>query len=363
MAFNMDFILNGQFQGDVAKYLANNGQLNPHVLRPFFDEQKKQAYINVYKGSGDPMKTENYVARPVNNATLRRDEWKQLDEAVLRIAEYRLNGIQDLIDNGLVYNLGNGMGTTVLEYHDVGDAQEADLTMDGISRSKGDRPNFETNYLPIPIIHADFEINSRALSVSRNLGNPLDTIMAERAARKVSERLENMLFTNTSYTYGGGTIYSYVNFPQRNQVTLAEYGNWDTESATTGASILECVLDMKQASINDFHYGPWMLYIPTGYETRLDNDYDTTTPGTTIRERIMKIAGIKGIKVVDTLPANNVLLVEMNTETVRLVRGMGVQTVQWDEEGKFVNKYKVMTIQVPQIRADQEGHCGIVHAA
>lgn len=363
MSFNTDFILNGKFQGDVASYLANQGRLDPHAIRPFFDEKKKQAFINVYKGSGDPTDIGNYVARPVNNATLRRDEWKQLDEAVLRVAEYRLNGVQDLIDNGLVYNLGNAMGTTVLEYHDVGDAQDADLTMDGITRSKGDRPNFETNYLPIPIIHADYEINARALAASRNMGNALDTIMAERAARKVAEKLENMLFTSTSYTYGGGTIYSYTNFPNRNQVTLSEYGNWDDESAVTGAKIIESVLDMKQASINDYHYGPWMLYIPTGYETRLDNDYDETTPGTTIRERILKISGIKGIKVVDTLSANNILLVEMSTEVVRLVRGMGVQNVQWSEEGKFVNKYKVMTIQVPQIRSDQEGHCGIVHAA
>lgn len=363
MSFNMDFVLNGKFQGDVAQYLANHGKLNPHVLRPFFDEKKQQAFINVYKGSGDPKDVKNYVARPVNNATLRRDEWKQLDEAVIRTAKYRLGGYQDLIDMGLTYNLGNAMGTTVLEWHDVGDAQEADLTMDGISRSKGDRPNFDTNYLPIPIIHADFEINARALAASRNMGNPLDTIMAEDASRRVSEKLENMLFTDTDYAFGGGTIYSYVNFPNRNQFTLADYGNWDDESATSTSAIVDCVRNMKQASINDKHFGPWVLYIPTNYETRLDDDYDATTPGTTVRERILKIAGIQRVKVIDTLPADNVLLVEMNTRTVRLVRGMGMQTVQWSEEGKFVNKYKVMTIQVPQIRADQNGTCGVVHAA
>lgn len=363
MSFNMDFILNGEFQGDVAKYLASNGKLNPHVLRPFFDEKRNKAFINVYKGSGDPNKIENYVARPVNNATLRRDEWKQLDAAVMKTAKYRLGGYQDLIDMGLTYNLGNAMGTTVLEWHDVGDSQVAEMTMDGITRSKGDRPNFETNYLPIPIIHSDFEINSRALAASRNLGNPLDTIMVEEATRKVDEHLENMLFTDTDYAYGGGTIYSYVNFPSRNQFTLSDYGNWDDESAMTTSAIVDCVRNMKQASIDDKHFGPWVLYIPTAYESRMDDDYDSTTPGTTVRERILKIDKIERIKVIDSLPANNVLLVEMQSRTVRLVRGMGLQTVQWDEEGKFVSKYKVMTIQVPQIRADQNGTCGIVHAA
>ena len=118
---------------------------------------------------------------------------------------------------------------------------------------------------------------------------------------------------------------------------------------------------MKQVSTNNFHYGPWQLYIPTGYETRLDNDYDTTTPGTTIRERIMKIDGIKGIKVIDTLTADNVLLVQMTSDVVRLVRGMGIQNVEWQTEGKFITNYKVMTIQVPQIRSDQNGKSGIVH--
>jgi hypothetical protein len=103
-----------------------------------------------------------------------------------------------------------------------------------------------------------------------------------------------------------------------------------------------------------------MLYIPVGYEVMLDKDYDSTYPGT-IRERVLKIDGIKGIKVVDTLPANNVLLVQMTSDVVRLVRGMGIQNIEWQTEGKFINKYKVMTIQVPQVRSDADGHSGIVH--
>lgn len=357
--FGVDFIGNGgNVQGELANYLLTNGRLDPGQMRPYIGSDGR-AYITVYKG-GDPSKPQSYQAVPVTHATLRRDEWKQLDEAVLKIAEQRLGGIQDLIDNNLVYNLGNAMGTTVLEWHDVSDALEAELTMDGVTRAKGDRVNYGTNYLPIPIIHADYEINARVLEASRRLGNPLDTTLAERAARKVQEKLEEMLFTNTTYTFGGGTIYSYLNHPNRNTVTLST--NWDA-SSKTGAQIIQDVLNMKQASINAYHYGPWMLYVPTAYETVLDEDYDSTTPGTTIRERILKISGIKGVKVIDKLPANNVLLVQMTSDVVRLVRGMGLQNVQWKTEGNFITKYKVMTIQVPQIRSDQNNKTGIVHLA
>ena len=360
----------GKAQGDVAAHvMAGGGVFDVNSMKPFIAEEDGRPYITKYVG-GDPKKPQSYISQLVANATLRRDEWKHLDEALLQLAERRLGGVADLIDNGLTYSIGSGMGSTVLEYHDVSDALEADLTMDGITRALGDRPDYTTVYLPLPIIHADYEINARVLAASRSLGAPLDTTLAERAGRKILEKLEKMLFQTETYTFGGGTIYSYLNHPDRNLVTLSDYGVWDDDSATTALEIIECVKAMKQASINDHYFGPWMLYIPTNYEVRLDNDYDMTTPGTTIRERIMKISGIKGIKVIDflhnsedSLDADNVLLVCMQSDVVRLVQGMGIQNVQWKEEGNMVTKYKVMTIQVPQVRSDQEGHSGVIHAS
>jgi len=366
---NVDLILNGQAQGSVAEQLLTMGRMDPGAMKPWFDPKTKKSYITVFKG-GDPQNPDNYINQlHNNNATLRRDEWKRLDEAIMMISEHRLGGVQDLIDKGLTYNLGNGMGTTVLEWHDVSDALEADLTMDGVTRANNDRPVFQHNYLPLPIIHADYEINARVLAASRNLGNPLDTTLAERATRKVNEKLEKMLFTNTTYSWGTkdsrgeNTIYSYVNFPDRNQVTLSV--GWD-DSAKTARQIVDEVLSLKQTAINNYHYGPYQLYIPTAYETVLDEDYEdtgTTATGKTIRERILQISNINGIKVIDTLAADNILLVQMTSDVVRLVQGMGLQNVQWSTEGGMVHKFKVMTIQVPQIRSDQNGKCGIVHLA
>lgn len=357
---NVDLLGHGKGQGPVAHHILTNGRMDPGMLRPFVDLRTGKSYVTVYNG-GDPKNPASYISREIRtNATLRREEWMALDEALLTAVRYRLGGIQDLIDEGLIYNLGNAMGTTVLEYHDVNDAMEADLTMDGITRSKGDRADFGVHYLPIPILHADFEINARALAASRALGNPLDTIQVEMGGRRILEKLENMLFTDTTYAFGGGTINSYVNITQRNKVTLS--ANWDA-SGKTGVQIVADVLKMVQASIDAKYFGPWNLYVPTGYQTVLDADYDATTPGTTIRERILKIDGIKKLKVIDSLAANNVLLVQMTPDVVRLVRGMGLQVVEWESEGKFVTNFKVMTIQVPQVRADYNGACGITHLA
>ncbi len=367
MTAHMDFFGRDGVQGEMAAYIAQQGRINPAFMRPILGRDG-HTYFTVYQG-GDPKKKESYKTFRRDQVqhlgistygTLRRDEWKQLDEAVQQISTIRLGGVQDLIDNNLVYNLGNAMGTTVLEYHSISDAMAAQVDMDPDVRSVGDRPKYETHYLPIPVIHSDFDISSRALAASRNLGNPLDVDSVQAATRKVNETLEAMLFnTNqTPFGFGGGYIYSYLDHPSRNLYSLGT--SWASD---TGANILADVLGMMQMSIDAKHYGPWMLYIPTAYQKVLSEDYVSGYPKS-IRARILEIEGIKGIKVIDTLPANNVVLVEMQAQTVRLVRGMGIQTVEWQVGSSLSpTKYKVLTIQVPQVRADQAGNCGIVHAS
>lgn len=368
---NVDLLVPGQGgQGPLAAEIVANGRLDPGAYRPFTDE-KGRSYVQVYIG-GDPSKKESYRVSRLNvNATLRRDEWKQLDDALLPIAEIRLGGVQDLVDAGLVFNIGNGMGATVFEWHDSGDALDAELTMDAVTRAKGDRITFQHNYLPLPIIHVDYEINERILQSSRRMGAALDTLMVERAGRKVREKIEEMVFTNTSYAYGTAdsrsrnTIYSLVNHPDRNQVSLTV--GWD-DSSTTPERIKADVLAMKQASIDAKFYGPWALYLPTDCETALDDDYYTAGPtrnasSTTVRERIEKIDGIKKVRIIDKMATDNYLLVQLTTDVVRLIQGMPIQNIQWATEGGIVHKFKVMAIQVPQVRSDRNGACGVTHMA
>lgn len=355
---NIDLVGPNGGQGPMAQHLQSNGGLNIGAMRPFIAKDGSTK-VTVYQG-GDPKSASSWKTLQVNDkGTLRRDEWKQLDEALIGIAESRLTGTQHLVNSGLTYQLGNAMGTTVLEYHNVGDALVAELSMDAVTRTKGDRPEFDSVYLPIPIIHVDFSINQRGLSASRSLGNPLDTTMVERAGRKVMEKQEDMLFSDTSYKYGGGNIYSFLNFPQR--LTKTDLLDW-SNAAVTGADIVTDVLEMKQTCINNNFYGPWTLFIPTNFETKLDEDYADAKGDNTIRERVLNINGIQDIVVVDTLPDSNVILVQKTSDVIRIVQGLAMQNIQWQTEGGFINKYKVISIQVPQIRADQNGKTGLVHA-
>lgn len=328
------------------------------AMRPFLGDDG-QAYILVHTG-GSKDDPKNYRPELVANATLRYDEWRTLDEAVIRVADQRLIGFEDLRRNGLVYNLGNAMGTTVLTWEKMSDAFSASISIDPVRRGKNDRLDFSTAHTPIPVIHEDYHLSERVLMESRSRGNGLDTLSAERAARAVSVKLEDMLFGSAaSFTYGGGTIHSYLSHPDINLVALGD--PWD-DSAASPEEILADVINMKQALINDRYYGPYMLYVPTAYETVLDQDYKTTGAGMsqTIRQRILQIANIQGVTVVDRLPADTVLMVCMQRDVVDLIDGMPIQNVQWDSEGGFVHNYKVMAIQIPRVKSDYDGRSGIV---
>lgn len=343
---------------EASSFVANRKGANN--MRPFLGDDGKSYVLN-YKG-GDRSDPKNYSKQPINvNATLRWDEWRQLDEAVVRIAEQRLVGFEDLRRNGLVYNLGNAMGTTVLTWQEMSDALTATLSIDPVKRGVNDRIDLSTSHIPIPVVHADYQFGERFLQESRNKGNGIDVTLAERAARRVAEKFEDMLFGATSsFTYGGGVIYTYLTHPQRNTMNLPH--PWDG-TATTPESIIADVLAMKQASIDDHFYGPWMLYVPTAYDTILDGDYKNTSSGAsmTIRQRIMQISGIQGITVVDRLTADNVLLISMQRDVVDLVDGMPMQNIEWDSEGGMIHNYKVMAIQVPRIKKDYNGRSGVVH--
>ena len=293
------------------------------------------------------------------NDVLLYDEWKEIDKAVLQAAQQRLIGVADLLSRGLTYTL-DGLKKTVLGYQDAGEIEAAELSMDGLTKSRKDRPVYNTNYLPLPIIHKDFDLSARQLNESREGNQPLDTTMASLSGRMVAEKAEEMLFLgSSSFTFGGGTIYGYTDHPQRNQFSLQV--QWDSSSAT-GEKILQDVRDMKQASISDRHYGPWVLYIPTNYETVMDDDFKSNSDKT-IRQRVLEIEGIQDIKVADKLTANAVLLVQMTPDVVRIVQGLNITTVDWETEGGMQLNFKVVAILVPQIRVDQNGRSGIVHGA
>jgi len=279
---------------------------------------------------------------------------------VLMAAQERLVGVADIMGRGLTYNIPGGLGKTVLGYQDASDIEDAELRMDGQAPGQRDRAEFDINYLPLPIIFKDFSFSIREIKASRNGNMPLDTTNAELAARKVAEKVEEVLFQGASaYTFGGGTIRGLQDAPQRNQGSLTF--NWDDSGAIADrTTILDDVLAMKAALIADYHYGPYGLYVATEYETALDDDFKANSDRT-VRERILAVDSLSSVKVADKMTSDQVLMVQLTSDVVRMVQGLPITTVQWETEGGMRVWFKVMTILVPQIRNDQNNRSGVAH--
>lgn len=292
------------------------------------------------------------------NDVLQTREWLQYDAAVVEASEMSLNGVADLMALGLTYNLPNALGTTVVQWDDVSHMNEAEQSMDGISRQSNDRVEFGMNSVPVFITNKDFRINLRTLEASRRLGNPLDVTQASDAARRVAEKLEKGLFQGPGITVSGSTAYGYTNFPQRH--TVAKIGDWSAAATITGVQIVDDVIKMIGAAQTDFYFGPYILYVSQDWWNRLQDDYKATSD-VTILERIAKLTAIKEVKSSGQIPAQTALLVQITRDVVDLVVGQEPAPVTWESEGGFIIQMKVFSIIVPRLKFHQDGKSGIVH--
>ena len=288
--------------------------------------------------------------------TLHPNEWKHFDSVVVREGALRLRGIADLINLGLTMDVPNAMGKMLVEWDKITDMDDADVSLSGLDETPNTGLEFERDSIPLPITHKDFNINLRTLAASRNMGIPLDTTQAETAARKVGEKLEEMLFVGGK-TFGGKTIYGYLTHPHVNDVHFHDAETWDS-ATKDGEEIVVDVMAGISALEADRFYGPYRLYIPSAYNAKMETDFKAYS-SLTIRQRLKNIDRITDVVTVDKLTADKVVLAQMTRDVVCLVNGEGIQTVQWDLMGGFNSKFKVFAIQVPLIRSDVEGRCGV----
>lgn len=335
--------------------LANHiGSLPFHInsMRPFVGQDGQSYILNP--------RTNEKMAVNVP-ATLRYDEYKDIDRTVYEVAKQRLVGIADLQKRGLTHGLG-GLGSVITQYEKSSDMTGATISMGGVTAGEKDKMAFDTASVPVPIIHKDFAINIRALMASRSsqYAESLDVTSAAVASRVVAEASEDILFGSSPIKVEGGTIYGYTTEPNRNVTVIGTA--WDELSASNRDKIIDDVQAALQAARDARHYGPYILYIPTNYEGVLDDDFEPGSGDTrTVRERILKLSGIEEIKTADRLTEDNVVLVQMTRDVVDLAIAQPISTVQWEQQGGMISNYKVMACWVPRVKVDYDGRSGVVH--
>jgi uncharacterized linocin/CFP29 family protein len=336
-------------------YIATNGRHAGHPVVTVNTGQLDQ--------SGNPI----YAEKPINaNATLRKDEWIDLEDQIIEAARERLVIVDDLIGAGLTYNVG-GLGTIISEWETASEITDAEITMDGETKNNKDRQEFGLNGVPIPIIQKDFSIGERQLLASRQRGAALDVTTGTEAARSVARRSEQMVFfgANIGASNSAGNSYSIpglTTFPTRETFTIS---NWALEgtAGVTPEEIFGEILQMVQKMETEQRcYGPFTLYIPGAYAYRFRQDFKEFSDKT-LMDRVTDEDVISRVRVSDVLTGGNVLLLDMNRRYIDLAIASDVTTVQWQSGSGFTNHFKTYAAWAPRIKADFDGRVGILHGS
>lgn len=289
-----------------------------------------------------------------SNAVLLEREWIDLDTRIVKIAQERLTVVQDLIDGGFTYDLG-GIGTTISQWQTESDMTPATVSMEPDSQDNRDLLDYELAQVPIPIIHKDFKLGIRQIEASRRMGSNIDMTNADAAARRVAIGMEDLVIRGYGNAFGGNPIYGYTTHP--NRITGTAPGPW---SPATLENVYATVLAMLTAADKAGFFGPFNLYIPSGIGMVLYTYY-TDGSGQTVEMRLQNIGLINKIAVADRLPANQLVMVQMDTSVVDLAVAQPLMPVEWDDQGGLVTNYKVLTAMAPRLKANQNGGLGIVN--
>ncbi len=341
--------------GIAQKLLANN--MHPGCLRPYYDYDGVSQRITIMNNGAQEV-------RPVNNALLGRREWELWDDAIVKLREKRLGVVDDIRARGLVKSV-NGMASSVYKFQKRSGIQGAKMAMAMDHHTDGDRMDFSEGAMPLPFIHLGFNLDARFLATARSSGLGIDSDMIEECGKEMMRYAETVFIQGAdSFTFGGGTIYGMLDFPDRTTGSLGTA--WDALSPTSvksvGEQIVAQVLAMKTDALAGRSHAPWQLIIPAAYEVLLDDDY---IPGEgtrdSIRDRIMRISGVDSIMVSDYMTDDNIIFLELDSSTVRVVDGLAMTIVQWEDGGGMNAHYKLLMIRLPQFRSDKNSRSGVIH--
>ncbi len=289
------------------------------------------------------------------NGLLRDEEWKVMDNNLIEVAKERLVAVQELVSRGLTFNIGNGLGKTILEWETLSDIEEAMVSMSGVTADEDDTPQFDLESMPLPIIHRGFTINIRKLHASRTTGESLDFTTQKLASRRVMEKIEAMFYNGHATRVGASRIFGILNHTDINTGSIT--ASWDNP-ATTGAQKLTDVLAMIEDLEADNMFGPYVIHLTRAAFTLLGNDYKAASDKTQL-QRLSEVPGIDKFLPSTNMTVGTVAMNQMTSDVIDEVIGLQPTIVQWESQGGMMFHYKVLAIMIPRVRATFTNQSGI----
>ena len=109
------------------------------------------------------------------------------------------------------------------------------------------------------------------------------------------------------------------------------------------------------------------MYLGSDISANLDNDYTTAAPQNTIKDRLLRLEGLKEIKSADMIPSGTavtgvgakVAIVQMTNDVVDMVVGQQPTVVPWVSADGFTFHNLIMCVLIPRFRSDYNSDSGV----
>ena len=290
------------------------------------------------------------------NDLLRKDEWKELDRALIEIAAVRLAPLERFRQLGLVRQL-DGLGVLLSQYEKLSDFTDAEVGMSATSATQEDSHDISITSVPIPVIAKDFRVDVRRLLASRRGpnggggGEAIDVTQVRTATRKVAEKMVEMLFTGYAGNLDGNTLKGLTNQADVNLVSGSDWG--------TVANIYDNVITAITALQGDRMYGPYGMFVSTTQYLQMLT-YIASVNQTALM-RVMSIPGMNFVEPADQLTDGTAVLFQTTADVADIAIAMDPAVVEWDEKGGLEGHFKIMAAYAPRPKSDYDGRSGIAY--
>lgn len=291
------------------------------------------------------------------NGTVRHEDFLVIRDMVIEVRRRKLNGISDLREAGLTFNVA--LGEQLVGFEAINEFQEAKQEMNPNSYDNNDTTFTET-YVPNPITHSSFQVpwRQQGFDYKRSLG------MAE-SLRQVSEKLENTLFNgnaNIVVNFNGTNfpIYGYTTDPNRGTGTISDWTNPANQDAIIDELIAE--IGSMWADQDGVGNDSVIVYVANDIWNVLQKDYVDGQPSKPIKDRMMDVAQVKDVKPAEKLANGQVVLVEMERRTIEL--GVASDIIVTPHTKTNPMAPQVMTTyaaMIHKIKADNNSKTGVRH--
>lgn len=292
---------------------------------------------------------------------LEEDAQRIIDRAVVRVGLERLTIVRDVLAAGLTYPLSDPLGVTEVQWERQSKTGGAQRTMLPSARGENQLPDRTPARIPVYLTTDDFSLNIRTLKMSERVGAPLDTSLVEEATRRVNEGIEDAMINGAGLQVDGYTTPGLLSGAQQNTMNYVGNEAWDN-SGHTGEEILTDVLTMIDRLQADKYYGPYNLYVPTLYGTKLMQDFKANSDKSIMSRLRETVAGGRAIniEVADRLPANTTVMLQMTSNVVDIIDGQRPVVIPWTSPDGFTLYWMVMAIMIPRVKYDYGSNSGIV---